>query len=320
MVIDEDGAILDCYGVEPARATEVATQLREHLPRGSSLRAASIGRGWLAVVTSPYTPLFGQDELDLVDAYAMQVRISLERARLFESITEQQRDLEAMLLGLAHDIRSPTAAISDSAQLLPEATEREVRDELSKLILSSTAYLERLVDAMMELGQVRSGERDREPVALASVARGVAERLQASHPQLRIEVQDDDATVLMSPLRAEQLFDNLLGNAAKHGGRDDLTITVEIATVGDEVEVVVADDGAGIDPADAARIFTPFQRGSGARGVGNGLGLGLVRRIIDGIGGRLTLEPSEFGARFLLRLPIEPEPAMAGEPEAPAPG
>lgn len=309
VVVEEDGSVLASHGLAPDEAAEIASQVAGRASIADHVRTTPIGRGWLAVVSGPFTPVFGRDEVDLVDAYAMQVRISLERAALFESVRRQQADLEAMLLGLAHDIRSPTAAISGSAQLLVDADDRGLREQLSELIGNSTDYLARLVDAMMELGQVRSGARDREPVALLNVAGQVGGRTAAAHPGVAVEVTgDDDAAVLMNPIRAEQLFDNLIGNAVKHGGRDNLTVRIDVRDDGDEVVVVVADDGVGIEPDDQERIFAPFQRGRSARGTGNGLGLGLVQRIVDDLGGDLGLEPSDRGARFVVRLPTEHVP------------
>lgn len=306
VVVGEDATILACHGLEVFEADAVAAAVVSGDRAPDGVRATPIGRGWLVVVAGPYTPVFGRDEIDLADAYAMQVRISLDRAALFQSIRQQQADLEAMLMGLAHDIRSPTAAISGSAQLLADADDRELRVQLSDLIVGSTDYLARLVDAMMELGQVRTGAREREPVTMVTVARRVADRVGGSYPALRVEVSGDpQATVCMNPIRAEQLFDNLIGNAVKHGGRDDLTVQVEVAGRDGLVAVVVADDGVGIAPDDHQRIFAPFQRGAGARGKGNGLGLGLVRRIVADLGGTLELVPSERGARFELELPAE---------------
>lgn len=306
VVVDDDANVLASHGIGDAEADDVAARVARGGTDDAGVRATSIGRGWLVVVAGPYTPVFGRDEIDLADAYATQVRISLERAALFQSIREQQADLEAMLLGLAHDIRSPTAAISGSAQLLIDADERDLREQLSEIITSSTDYLARLVDSMMELGQVRTGAREREPVALSPVAKKVAGRVSAAHSAARIEVSGDDgATVWMNPIRAEQLFDNLIGNAIKHGGRDDLTVRVEVTGRPGAVSVVVADDGVGIAPDDQGRVFAPFQRGAGARGKGNGLGLGLVRRIVTDVGGTLELAPSDVGARFELQLPAE---------------
>ncbi|HSK21754.1 MAG TPA: ATP-binding protein [Egicoccus sp.] len=317
VVVEEDGSVLASHGLEPDAAAEVAVRVAAREALAGNVRTTPIGRGWLAVVSGPFTPVFGRDEVDLVDAYAMQVRISLERAALFESVRRQQADLEAMLLGLAHDIRSPTAAISGSAQLLADADDRALREQLSELIGNSTDYLARLVDAMMELGQVSSGARDREPVALLNVAGQVGGRVSAAHPGVAVEVTgDDDAAVLMNPIRAEQLFENLIGNAVKHGGRDDLTVCIEVRDDGEEVVLVVADDGVGIEPDDYERIFAPFQRGRGARGKGNGLGLGLVQRIVDDLGGDLGLEPSDRGARFVVRLPTEHVPGPVLAPDA----
>jgi signal transduction histidine kinase len=101
----------------------------------------------------------------------------------------------------------------------------------------------------------------------------------------------------------------LLDNAERHAKS---TITVGVATRGDEVEIIVADDGPGVPLADRERIFERFARLDDARtplGTGTGLGLAIAREIVHAHGGTLTIEDNEVGARFVVRFPArEPEP------------
>ncbi len=307
LLVDDLGQVLGRSGDAQLDTEALGQQLAAGAVSGGAVRATSVGPGWLVVVAGPYTPVFGRDERDLLDAFALQVRIALERAQLFESVSTQQQDVEAMLLGLAHDIRSPTTAIAELAELQADEPDRSARIELAGHILESTSYLQRLVDAMLELGRIGTGTSDRQPVELLEMATRVTALQQAANPRFTVSAEGSPATVEMDPVRAEQLLDNLVGNAAKHGGRVDLSIVVQVRPRGDEtVEVIVADDGAGIPAADRHRVFAPFQRGSNAGGSGSGLGLGLVRRIVEDQGGRLSLEPSGRGARFVVRLPVAP--------------
>ena len=304
-VVADDGTGLGHSDIDPSAARDLADRLVGGRPLAPNVQVASTGHGWLAVVTHPYTPVFGRDELALLDAYAAQMRIALERTQLFEDTIAQQRDLEEMLLGLAHDIRGPTSTIGGFLHLLADTESAEERAELITNAHASTAYLERLVDAMVELAQARH-DGDVEPVDLVVVARRVAERTHAAHPPITITVTGEGPSVRMSPLQAEQLIENLVTNAVKHGERDDLTVAIEVLERSGGVEVVVADNGVGIAPSDRHRIFVPFQRGANVHAKGSGLGLGLVSRIVKQLGGRLTLEPSEQGARFVVRLPPTP--------------
>jgi signal transduction histidine kinase len=127
------------------------------------------------------------------------------------------------------------------------------------------------------------------------------------------------------------MIDNLVGNAVRHAGREDVTVTILCRVHDDGLTIEVADDGRGIDPEDRERIFGLFQRGRSTASKGSGVGLGMVRRIAQASGGTLTLADSERGAVFVIRLPgdvvVEPptaapaadDPSPAGE-VAPTPG
>lgn len=107
----------------------------------------------------------------------------------------------------------------------------------------------------------------------------------------------------LDPVRAEQVLDNLVTNAVKHGGRDDLRVQVTSRLTADAVELRVTDDGRGVATEDAERIFGLFQRGRSAGAAGSGVGLGMVRRIVEHYGGEVGLEPRERGAAFVVSLP-----------------
>jgi signal transduction histidine kinase len=271
-----------------------------------------VNESWLLIRSNPYTPVFGQDEQELVEAFSLQVRLALERSELFEAHraarTEAERssqELEAMLLGLSHDLRSPAIAISGFASLLSQTDDPEARAEMIERIQSSTAYLNGLVDALLELSRVGRAQTQIEPVDLAAVAELVGNRLEANHPSVAVRVEGSLPVVLINPARAEQLLDNLIGNAVKHGGREDLTVTVSARATPGGVELVVADDGRGIPSEDRDLVFALFQRGTNAGGRGSGLGLGMVRRIAEASGGSVRLEDAEQGATFVVELPTE---------------
>lgn len=277
----------------------------------------------LAVHTSPYAPIFGDDERTLLERFGLQLRLAMQRAELFvahgaarEELEEASRDLQAMLVGLAHDLRSPAVTISTYAALLPDADDDD-RDQMIAGLQDGSAYLDRLVDGLVSLSRIGRNDGEPEPVELSSVVVGVARRLSANHPGLRIIAEDDLPTVCVDRLRIEQVVDNLLGNAAKHGGRDDLTVEVSWEPVADGGGTLTfADDGQGIGAVGHEDVFTLFRRGA-TSAAGSGVGLGLVRRIIENHGGRIHLAPSERGARFEIHLPQE---VLVTAPTRPAHG
>jgi signal transduction histidine kinase len=301
---------------------------REATPRGDGTDQAFTFAvdGWrLYVVASPYTPLFDEDADALLDRFALQFRLALQRTELFAALEQGQRELErssremqTMLAGLAHDLRSPAISISTYASLLREARDDDDRDQMIDGITDSSAYLDRLVDGLVELSRVGRHDGAPEPVPLGGVIDAVGRRLRITHPGVTIRAPGPLPTVCADRLRVEQLLDNLLGNAAKHGGRDDLTVAVTWTPTADGGTLVIEDDGRGVPEAERQAVFDLFRRGSGARVAGSGVGLGLVRRIVESYDGTVAFTDSELGARLEVHLPSS---ALAdGAAERPAAG
>jgi signal transduction histidine kinase len=150
-------------------------------------------------------------------------------------------------------------------------------------------------------------------VDLRVVAQEVADRLASTHPQLQVEIEGEAPPVRMDPTRAEQVLDNLLTNAARHAGRGDVVVQVTLEeSPSGQVDLHVVDNGVGIAHEDRERVFALFHRGANVSTAGSGIGLGLVRRIVETAGGHITLAPSEVGAHFLVTLPsLAEHPAPA---------
>lgn len=304
-VIAADGTVLAAAGFERADAYELARQLLVGEPLAADTMAVPMDDGWLVVHTTPYTPVFGQEERDLVEAYATHVSLAFERAALYTQSVRSREELEAMLLGLAHDLRSPAVAVDGFAQLLPEAATEDEQNTMLEGIRTSAHYLNQLVDALLELSSVGRSRTDVAPVQLADLARQAADRLVALHPHTTIDVIGEPPSITINPVRAAQVIDNLLGNAIKHGGRPDITVTVNLQELPDGgVEFTVVDNGVGIAKADRDKVFALFHRGSHVSSPGSGLGLGLVRRIAESAGGTVTLvDTGKPGSCFAVRFP-----------------
>jgi two-component system sensor histidine kinase KdpD len=282
-----------------------------------------VGSAVLVVQMTNYSPFFGDYEQELVSAYAWQLRLALERSDLAAKHLEARRaaeranhELETMLVGLSHDLRSPAVAIHGYSSLLRDATDDAERAQFIDGISASSDYLNGLVDALLELSRVGRTQTEIEPVDLAEVVRTVAKRIAVSHPSARIEVDDGLPVVRLNPIRAEQLVDNLVSNAVKHGGREGLVVRVTGRHTDEVFQLQVADDGVGVRPEDRDRIFDLFQRGRDPAVPGTGVGLGMVRRIAELHGGEVHLADSETGACFVVSFPrsiLEPAAEHAAE-------
>ena len=318
-VLDQDGRVLGAAQLGDDELRELAARLLAggSLPEHAS--AHPVGDAWLLVRSTPYTPVFGQDELELVGAFSLHLRIALERAQLYraeqaarQEAQEVRRELESTLYGLSHDLKSPTVAISGFVELLPDATGDE-RDEMLAHIRSSADYLHRLVEDMLELSRIGRTQTEVAEVDLAEVVRQIGGRVRVSHPGAVLRIEGALPTARLNPARAEQLFDNLVGNAVRHGGREDITVTVSAHHRDGWLELHVADDGRGIPAEERERVFELFQRGSTSGGRGSGVGLSMVRRIAEAYRGEVDLADDDVGTRIVVRLPQEvaatPSPA-----------
>lgn len=294
--IAEDDAqrLLSAAGDQPDRRSYVST----------------VGRRALLVRPTRYAPPLDDEGRQLADGLALHLALALDRAELLETHkaareeTQRSREeLETTVVGLAHDLRNPTTALAGFAHLLATSDDPAQRAEMAEHLEASAAYIEGLVSALLEVSRIGRTQTEVEPVDLTAVARRVVERWRATHPDARFEI-GALGTFEVNPGRAEQLLDNLVGNALRHGDRDDITITLEADRRDDEVALRVADDGVGIAPDDREDVFRLFHRSQGQNATnGSGVGLTLVRRIAESYGGTVELEDVERGVSIAIRLP-----------------
>lgn len=310
VVIDAHGQVLAAAQISDEEADGLARDVWASRPLPPDTTSFAVADAHLVVRTTPYTPVFGQDEYELVEAFSMHMRLALERAQLYrseqtarEEAQATRRELESTLYGLSHDLKSPSLAIAGFVDLLPHAQSVEERDEMMGHIKASTAYLQQLVDALLDLSRIGRTQTEVREVDLARIISDVARRLAVEHPRATVRFVGPVTSVRMNPVRAQQALDNLARNAVLHGGREDITVTVSARLQEDRLEIGVADDGRGIPAKERERVFELFQRGSTSTGRGSGVGLGMVRRIAEAYDGTLDLLDSETGAHFVLRLP-----------------
>jgi signal transduction histidine kinase len=216
---------------------------------------------------------------------------------------------------LTHELRTPLAAIRTAGENLSDgviADAGRVR-AYGDLIQREGRRLSTLIeDSLAQAGIEARGEGVR--AGSASLPEAVAEAIEACRPLARARGASVEAS-LPADLPAvagdepavRTLIENLLSNAIKYGGENG-RVTVSAGSDASHVRVAVHDRGPGIPDADLPRIFEPFYRGSGTGADGSGLGLALVRRIVEALGGRIAVEsrPSD-GTTFTILLPRAPQ-------------
>ncbi|SEG90941.1 Signal transduction histidine kinase [Nonomuraea solani] len=258
--------------------------------------------------------LFGAEVAGLLAALLVGQVVSRHAiAPLGEALARQRR----FAADVSHELRSPLTRLHTRAQLLS----RRLRggtdpilliDEVDQLVIG-TRQLGEVVEDLLRSAQLKRLRRPFGPVDLAVLATepAVTENARAAAQRVIVEVRCDgpgDHVVrgVESALRRviSALLDNALGHTGA-GGHIWVTLSSEPGTV----QLVVRDDGAGLDPDDTERLFTPFV------GAGFGLGLALVREVVDGHNGTITVDGRPGGgATFTVRLPADRTAPAAPEP------
>jgi signal transduction histidine kinase len=257
--------------------------------------------------------------------YADQTAIALAQARLFVTISARNRELaEAnaalnertnvirdIVYALSHDLRTPLSAagmtirqaLAGAYGELPQAY-RELLDRA----LQSNDELQRLAETLLLVSRYESGEqsRQRERVELAPLLRGVVEELEPlwSGKPLRVNVRTENGAVTLGDAgELRRALVNLIANAISFtppGGSIDVSTEVHDG----EARLVVADTGFGVPENERERLFQRMS-GSARAGAGSGLGLYIVRRIVESHGGSVAYAPREGGGSvFSLTLPL----------------
>jgi signal transduction histidine kinase len=264
-------------------------------------------------------PVYDRDDLAFAEEVARRIAMYVDhavmlrdQAQLIRELEQSNRDLDQFVDVASHDLKAPLRGIANLAQMLEE----DVGDRLAPpererfaLLRGRVRRLENMIDGVLRYS--RAGRAVDEPptrVAVAALAREVFELL-APPPEATLELAPNLPTLhtLRQPL--EQVLLNLIGNALKHADRKDVRIAITAARTPRGWELAVSDNGPGISPELHDHVWQMF-RALRRRGPTNsdaivdsgctGMGLAIVRRIVEAYGGRVTLE-SQPGAGATFR-------------------
>lgn len=249
---------------------------------------------------------FTADDLVIAETLAVFAAIAIENARLVEALQRQASDLQARNEELdafahtvAHDLQNPIALLIGYAGVLLEDVNTmlpEKRTQVVETLVTNARKVSSIVEELLVLSSVRKLEVELQPLDTQSIVTAALNRLThlIAERQANIVLPQTWPVALGHAPWIEEVWENYLSNALKYGGvPPHVELGGEIEADG-MVRFWVRDNGAGLTPEAQARLFTPATRLSDIRVTGHGLGLSIVRRIVQKLGGQVSVE-SEVG-------------------------
>jgi signal transduction histidine kinase len=320
--------------VEQIRPDNALVGFSENLLAGAI--GASSARVMVASVVKE-EPLGMDDVLHILDEASQVIAYSHEleqKSRALELATTELRAANARLQELdrlkddfistvTHELRTPLTSIRAMAEILQSRPDLDAtrRANFVAVIVKESERLTRLINQVLDLAKLESGAADWHSgdvdlrALIEDAAASTAAVLRERAVQLTLNIPGDVPTVRSDRDRLMQVLLNLLSNAAKFCEPGKGRITIDLRVRPGELQVDVADNGIGIEPADQSSIFEKFRQVGDTltdKPQGTGLGLPISREIIQRLGGRLWVDSTPgMGARFSFSLPRDVPPAAA---------
>jgi len=266
--------------------------------------------GALALFNASRPGGFSQDARALLRLISANASTAV---RLFLSRSERERgrrlsSLGRLFSGVMHDLKTPLAVIHGYVQVMAGTQDERTRGEHAKLILKQFATIESMQREVLEFAR---GERSLLIRRLflekffGELEQQIRHEIQGTKVGFTLELLDRGAA-RFDEVKIQRLLGNLVRNAIEAMGDRGGQLVLRVERAGDDLVISVADTGQGIPDEIRGRIFGSFVT-SGKRG-GTGLGLSIVKKIVDEHHGTITVDSSQAGTKFVIRLPqTEPE-------------
>lgn len=274
--------------------------------------------GAIAVRVADAERLLDPEVRRVLDACANQLALALERDQLAIEAADARIKAEAeqvrssLLSSVSHDLKTPLAAIAGASSSLLEAVslDEETRRQLLETVADEADRLNRLLENILQMSKLDAGAAtpNRQWHVLEEIVGSALHRTrrELGNHEVAIHLPNDLPLLFMDGLLMEQVFVNLLENAARYTP-DGTQVTIRAAIDGKYLRIAVSDDGPGLPPGAEERIFDKFFRATPTAdgGRGSGLGLAICRAIIKAHGGTITAANRPVGgAEFVMRLPL----------------
>jgi len=260
---------------------------------------------------------YTRDQLTLLESIANVAAIAIEKAKLYQETLEKSTEIEARNKELddftyvvSHDLKEPLISVEGYAKILRQEYEDSFDEsgrEYVKSIVESCSHMKRLIEDLLLLSRVSKLAEKRTPIDLYSLIQGVLEEMQYTlrERQAVIEIQPTLPKVLGVDQHLRIVFRNILSNGVKFCDKQVPRIVIKHVPRGHQTEILVSDNGIGIEEEYFERIFMIFQRlHMKEEYEGTGAGLTIVKKIIEGLGGQIWVTSKKGeGSTFHFTLP-----------------
>ena len=250
-------------------------------------------------------PYFVDQIKDITEAKALTEAL---RARS-EELERSNRELEQFAYVASHDLQAPLRSITGFVQLLGRRLEKSLDNDsrdFMKFIVESTKQMQRLIESLLDIGQVGKQGLQTEPTGMNAVMQKAREHLAELIAERGVVIESQPLpTVSGDPVLLSQLMQNLLSNAIKFQPQEHPMVSVSSKREGSEWVFGVQDHGIGIEPQHTKRIFQMFQRlHTPDKYEGSGIGLTICEKIVRLHGGRIWVDsiPGQ-GSTFYFTIP-----------------
>ncbi len=270
---------------------------------------AEVGRG-------SYVLIDDHQSLDEINALAEQINILTVRLEKIQSESGRVVGERAQLFAeISHELRTPLTAVQGFTEAIRDGIveDENLRKKYIDMIYSQTLHLARLVDDILALSRLESGDVTVEklPIDLVALAQGVVMSMEGlakvKNDSIVFEKKTENAVIIGDVDRIEQILRNLIKNAIK--ATENGIIKVGVGILLDDVIVTIEDDGIGISPDDLPHIWDRFYRAKSQRNnsleeKGTGLGLVIVKKLVQLQNGKIDVESKlGKGTSFIIGFP-----------------
>jgi signal transduction histidine kinase len=330
--VDEAG-LLDLAGGRGEGYAQIVRQLELRTFVSVPLSVHGRALGTMSMGTTKRSRKYSPEDLRLAEEIALRAALAIEHARLYRDAREAIRTRDEFMSIASHELRTPLNVMLLQTDGLLRQAKKEQDHRLApplERIKRQVNRLGALVESLLDVSRITAGRLALElaDVELGGVVAEVVARLRddAARSGATIEVVSNGEIVgRWDRLRIDQIVTNLLSNAIKYGGGKP--IEVESGITGDRAWLEVTDHGIGISSENQARIFERFERAVSSKHYGGfGLGLWIVRQIVQAHGGDISIKSRVGeGSSFLAELPLAGPPTRSSNPpvqevQADAPG